>query len=62
VGEREKKADSAADTIATIINNTNMESIANKILRENGFITMPNNGDAHQRRILLVKFKIKDFN
>ena len=39
-GEREKKADSAADTNATIINKTKIVSIATIVLSEKDFITI----------------------
>ena len=40
VGESEKKADSAADTNATIINKRNIVSIATIVLREKDLITI----------------------
>jgi hypothetical protein len=58
----EKNADSAADTNATITNNTKMVSIAKIILTENDFIIMLISGNTNKRGILLVRFKIKGLN
>jgi len=59
VGEREKKADSVADTIATIISNNTIESNANKILVEIGFTIIVMSGEQNSTKCkLLVKDKM----
>jgi hypothetical protein len=50
----EKNADSAAETNATIISNTNIEIIANKILTEKDFTMMLMSNDVFDAKCKLL--------
>ena len=58
VGEREKNADSAADTNATMIRSTSIVRRENKMLSENGFTIIAISGEGKFIRIVLVRDKI----